>query len=80
MMPDLTYVPTADLLAELKSRYPLGMLFAGVYETPNAAEDDLETFQIDYANGLTTAIGLAVRARAWLLGVTFQPSEAEEPE
>ena len=77
-MPDLTFIPTDELITELKQRYPLGLLMAGVYETPGGSE--LETFQIEYANGLTTAIGLAVRARSWLLAEAMTPSEEEDRE
>lgn len=72
----LSVAETDTLIAELRNRFPEGLLVVGVC----AAEDSPgnELFFLDYYHGLTMCIGLAERARARLVKTALTVSSEEE--
>lgn len=75
-----------ELVEELKKRFPLGLVVAGVQETEGKVEDrspDKQTYFMDF-QCLTAAIGLCDRTRAILLGVatdyTYEVHDEEDEE
>ena len=69
----------AEMVAELKRRYPLGFIVAGIKTTDGVAdgEVDRQTFFCDF-QCLTTAIGLAHRTKALLTRVSITDLVYEE--
>jgi hypothetical protein len=74
----LVLAETDALIAELKGRFPRGLLIAGAKDTPG--DNSSETFFLDYYHGLTICIGLAARAQARLTAHALEGGEDAEEE
>lgn len=70
--PDLSFVATDDLLAELSRRFA-ATLFAAEREA--VGQPDKGEFFTDYRGGLTTCIGLAARSLRRLTDRAGEPTD-----
>lgn len=73
----LSVADVDDLIEEMAVRFPRGMLFVAIKETPG---ENTESFFLDYRHGLSTCIGLAERAKARMLEIALSPGEGAPRE